>query len=178
MGFMVAQCGLGLFPIAVSHLVWHGLFKAYLFLASSSAAQEKRFDLDYPPSLSRFLWSLICGIGAWLTFAWYTHKPWLPHNSFLVLAFIVVISATQLALLVLRRITLTSVISAITLTLIAAAMYSASVNIITHAMASMSVLRPQPLNLWHYLGIFLLTISWLSLLFMRKPIHNSLLAHW
>ena len=46
MGFMIAQCGLGLFPAAVAHLSWHGLFKAYLFLSTGSAAKEKRLDLD------------------------------------------------------------------------------------------------------------------------------------
>jgi len=67
MGFMIAQCGLGLFPAAVAHLCWHGLFKAYLFLSSSSAAQEKRLDLDYPPSLHHFTLSFFYGaIGAYM----------------------------------------------------------------------------------------------------------------
>lgn len=37
MGFMFMQCGLGLFPAALAHLVLHGLFKAHLFLRSGSA---------------------------------------------------------------------------------------------------------------------------------------------
>jgi len=44
MGFMIAQCGLGLFPAAIAHLCWHGLFKAYLFLSSGSAAHEKEWN--------------------------------------------------------------------------------------------------------------------------------------
>lgn len=31
MGFMMMQCGLGLFAAAIAHLGWHGLCKAYLF---------------------------------------------------------------------------------------------------------------------------------------------------
>lgn len=43
MGFMFMQCGMGLFPAALAHLCWHGLFKAYLFLNAGSALQA-RFD--------------------------------------------------------------------------------------------------------------------------------------
>ncbi len=34
MGFMIMQCGLGFFNAAVAHLILHGFYKAYLFLAS------------------------------------------------------------------------------------------------------------------------------------------------
>jgi NAD(P)H-quinone oxidoreductase subunit 5 len=46
MGFMFMQCGMGLFPAAVAHLCWHGLFKAYLFLNSGSAVQAK-FECEH-----------------------------------------------------------------------------------------------------------------------------------
>jgi|GEM_PF-6782301 len=41
MGFMIMQCGLGLFPAAVAHLLWHGLFVAFLFLRAGSILQER-----------------------------------------------------------------------------------------------------------------------------------------
>lgn len=37
MGFMILQCGLALFPIALLHIVAHSLYKAHAFLASGSA---------------------------------------------------------------------------------------------------------------------------------------------
>ncbi|WP_210526856.1 proton-conducting transporter transmembrane domain-containing protein [Rubellimicrobium arenae] len=37
MGFMVLQCGLGLFPLALLHIVAHSLYKAHAFLASGRA---------------------------------------------------------------------------------------------------------------------------------------------
>ena len=40
MGFMFIQIGLGLFPIAISHLCMHGIFKSYLFLSSGSALNQ------------------------------------------------------------------------------------------------------------------------------------------
>ncbi|MCO5732151.1 proton-conducting transporter membrane subunit [Rhizobium sp. SSA_523] len=37
MGFMILQCGLALFPIAMLHIVAHSFYKAHAFLASGSA---------------------------------------------------------------------------------------------------------------------------------------------
>lgn len=37
MGFMILQCGLALFPLALLHLVAHSLYKAHAFLASGMA---------------------------------------------------------------------------------------------------------------------------------------------
>ncbi|MFP4328476.1 MAG: proton-conducting transporter membrane subunit [Paracoccaceae bacterium] len=39
MGFMILQCGLALFPLALLHIVAHSLYKAHAFLASGSAVQ-------------------------------------------------------------------------------------------------------------------------------------------
>ncbi|SPJ24685.1 proton-conducting transporter transmembrane domain-containing protein [Palleronia abyssalis] len=40
MGFMVLQCGLALFPLALLHIVAHSLYKAHAFLASGGAVRE------------------------------------------------------------------------------------------------------------------------------------------
>ncbi|CAM5472564.1 proton-conducting transporter membrane subunit [Mesorhizobium sp. UC22_110] len=40
MGFMTLQCGLGLFPLALLHIVAHSLYKAHAFLASGSAVEQ------------------------------------------------------------------------------------------------------------------------------------------
>ncbi len=39
MGFMLLECGLGLWPLALLHLVAHSLYKAHAFLASGGAVQ-------------------------------------------------------------------------------------------------------------------------------------------
>jgi len=50
MGFMILTCGLGLWAVAVIHLVGHGFYKATLFLSSGSAiARHRRFD-SLPPA--------------------------------------------------------------------------------------------------------------------------------
>jgi NAD(P)H-quinone oxidoreductase subunit 5 len=54
MGFMIFQCGLALFPIALLHIVAHSLYKAHAFLASGSAvdliAANRRPGPVAPPS--------------------------------------------------------------------------------------------------------------------------------
>ena len=40
MGFMVLQCGLALFPLALLHIVAHSLYKAHAFLASGGAVTD------------------------------------------------------------------------------------------------------------------------------------------
>jgi len=39
MGFMIMQCGLGLFPLALLHIVAHSLYKAHAFLSSGTAVE-------------------------------------------------------------------------------------------------------------------------------------------
>ena len=40
MGFMMLQCGLALFPLALLHIVAHSLYKAHAFLASGTAVEN------------------------------------------------------------------------------------------------------------------------------------------
>lgn len=68
MGFMLMQCALGLFSAAIAHLLWHGLFKCYLFLNSGSAIVEKR-DLDSKKSGWKYLASLLAGLPGAYAFA-------------------------------------------------------------------------------------------------------------
>ena len=42
MGFMMLQCGLGAFPLAVLHIVAHSLYKAHAFLSSGSIVSMTR----------------------------------------------------------------------------------------------------------------------------------------
>ncbi len=39
MGFMIFECGLGMFPLALLHIVAHSLYKAHSFLASGGAVE-------------------------------------------------------------------------------------------------------------------------------------------
>ena len=49
MGFMIMECGLGAFSLAIYHLIAHGLFKATLFLGSGNVIGDTRKDDGVPP---------------------------------------------------------------------------------------------------------------------------------
>lgn len=52
MGYMVMECGLGAFALAVFHLCAHGLFKATLFLNSGTNIHKARTDFAIPERLT------------------------------------------------------------------------------------------------------------------------------
>ncbi|MBX3585567.1 MAG: NADH-quinone oxidoreductase subunit L [Ramlibacter sp.] len=50
MGFMVMECALGLYTLALMHLIGHSLYKAHAFLAASGAVQEARLRMMRLPT--------------------------------------------------------------------------------------------------------------------------------
>ncbi|EDP75302.1 NADH-quinone oxidoreductase subunit L [Hydrogenivirga sp. 128-5-R1-1] len=48
MGYMIMECGVGAFALAVYHLIAHGIFKATLFMGSGSVIHEARKDPNIP----------------------------------------------------------------------------------------------------------------------------------
>lgn len=168
MGFMIAQCGLGLFSAAIAHLFWHGCFKSYLFLTSGSAAQEKKFNLEYPPSLASFAAALICGIFGILVFSIITNKTALPLDSSLVLIVAAFIAATHFALNLLREKPLKNLVIAIILTSLSAALYGASIHVI-EVQLSTNLHHPQALNAFHIAVILIFISIWMGRLFLQNP---------
>ena len=67
MGFMLMQCGLGLYDLALLHIVAHSLYKAYAFLSAGTAVEQNRLQQMTPPlpPLSGLAWfaSAIVGVG-------------------------------------------------------------------------------------------------------------------
>jgi NADH-quinone oxidoreductase subunit L len=48
MGFMIMECGVGAFSLAIYHLIAHGLFKGTLFLGAGGVINEARRDDGIP----------------------------------------------------------------------------------------------------------------------------------
>lgn len=65
MGYMIMECGLGAFSLAVFHLIAHGLFKATVFLNCGNVIHKARQDPAFPHTdeqaeekgFSRLTWS-------------------------------------------------------------------------------------------------------------------------
>jgi len=157
MGFMLIQCGLGLFPAAVAHLCWHGLFKAYLFLSSGSAAQEKRLDLHYPPSLIAFFSASICGGLAAIVFTLASHA----HLFLILMAYI---AGTQFALPMIR---MRQYLFALSLTPLIGFLYGKSVDMMESFLAPIH--SAQTFDFDHGIAFFCLLATWLTMLFIRRP---------
>ena len=49
MGYMIMECGLGAFSLAVFHLVAHGIFKATVFLNCGNVIHKARQEPAFPP---------------------------------------------------------------------------------------------------------------------------------
>jgi NAD(P)H-quinone oxidoreductase subunit 5 len=168
MGFMFVQCGLGLFPAAMAHLVMHGMFKAYLFLASSSAAQEKRFDLNFTLKPKVLTQVLLCGLVGSYSFSLVSDKSWMSGDSTLVLMVIVFLTACQTSIPIFSLKARFKLLSALILTSSLSVFYGLSVSVIEMFMEPMHLMQPQPLNGLHFVTIFILLISWSSVLFFDK----------
>lgn len=166
MGFMVAQCGLGLFPAAVAHLCWHGVFKAYLFLSSGGAGKEKRLDTAAPSSVYDFLAAVCCGIsGAW-TFCWLANKSFFAQDTTIVVVFLATIAGTQFSFTLLQSKMLLRIPVALFATALASGAYGASLSLVEDALPS-ALLSPQPFTLVHLAALSILTLAWLGMLWGR-----------
>lgn len=168
MGFMVAQCGLGLFPAAIAHLCWHGLFKAYLFLACGSAAQEKRLDLEYPPSIKQFSIALICGTLGAYCFSAVSSKNIVAGDTTLFLILIAMIAQTQFALTMIRTHSIAKLPIVLVATALLGSLYGFSVDLIEQTLSPLGISKPQPLNALHLFALMAFAGAWLSILFSRR----------
>lgn len=75
MGFMIVQCGLGFFTAALTHLILHGFYKSYAFLATGAAVESTVPEEHQPKTRPRTLllglfWAALGG----LWFTWITGK--------------------------------------------------------------------------------------------------------
>lgn len=53
MGYMIMECGLGAFALAIFHLIAHGIFKATLFLHAGNIVHQARREPKFPPGYER-----------------------------------------------------------------------------------------------------------------------------
>jgi NAD(P)H-quinone oxidoreductase subunit 5 len=105
MGFMVLQAGLGFIPAAIAHLLLHGFYKAYLFLAVGSVVehtQPKPGERPAPTVLGG-LATLTTAIAGGILFATLTGKSLVALNSGTVLTVFVVIAVLHATRALVRR---------------------------------------------------------------------------
>jgi len=168
MGFMIAQCGLGLFPAAATHLLFHGLFKSYLFLSSGGAAQERK---KLPNSVPSFLVALLAlgfaFIGCY-SFLWFVGRSLSIVDTTFFLLVMVFIAITQIALTVLQTVSLRSLALALLFTVGLSAVYGINIRLVEHFLTPMNLMKPQQMSFIHYASLFVFLLGWVSQLYRNK----------
>lgn len=160
MGFMLMQCGMGLFAPAVSHLCWHGLFKAWLFLGSPSVALEKARKNPFADTTpARFvLAALIGAAGAW-GFARITGAPLALRDTSCLMLLLAFMASTQVACTA----SAWGLFPAALLGSLTGVLYGLSVHVVEVLLAPLGALAPQPLDGFYGAGLLVLTATWLAM---------------
>ena len=167
MGFMMMQCGLGLFPAAIAHLCWHGLFKSFLFLNAGSAVQAKRIvSLKSMHNLPSFLLACLAGILGAYCFALVSEKTifTLQPSTFLVgFSFI---SGAQFAYTLLRNGNMIKrLIPTFILVAVAGVFYGESIYFIESLLPDFSAKELPSLSSFNIAVFTLFFILWLGMSF-------------
>jgi NADH-quinone oxidoreductase subunit L len=116
MGYMIMECGLGAFSLAVFHLIAHGLFKATVFLNCGNVIHKARWEPHFPhidhqdeeQKLSRLTWftgfvtTLFTPLLILLVTHGVLHIPLLESQGTVIFLFFIWITSSQ-AILTLTR---------------------------------------------------------------------------
>ena len=162
MGFVLVQCGLGLFSAAVAHIFWHALFKTYLFLAAAGAAQRKR--IQYPaPHFIEFFLTLGCGILTGYSFTSVIGVPFFSMHTDLFITILLIMGGAQLSLPLVTKQKTLKVIAFIAAPCVGA-WYALSIITIQRYFP---LYQPVPITIIHAVAFFILIAAWLFILFER-----------
>ncbi|WP_115266208.1 proton-conducting transporter membrane subunit [Fluoribacter gormanii] len=181
MGFMMMQCGLGLFAAAVAHLCWHGLFKAYLFLSSGSIMTQKNNEPKihaYKPAV--LLIASIGGFIGMLGFAFMTNKPILSLQATTFLLVFAFIAGTQLMLTLMdNRLSITNMTIGLLMSSLAGLIYGGSIHLIELLLPNLTQFYLPKLSILHLMTLLLLVLPWLMFnLGLTKRIKESNFWCW
>ena len=95
MGFMIMQAGLGFFGAAITHLILHGFYKAYLFLSSgervehTSPGEITEHTIGRTTSAVGFVVALLTGLAGGVVFTVLTGKGGTVDSGLLLTVFVV-----------------------------------------------------------------------------------------
>jgi NAD(P)H-quinone oxidoreductase subunit 5 len=196
MGFMIMQCGLGFFNAAVTHLILHGFYKAYLFLSSGEeiayTSPKKPSEIKIKPFQALVV--LIFGVAGAILFSLLTGKTAV-NDSSIFLTLIVAITVGQVTYNIIKEKSLSKlqkIIAPIVLFIAGIGTYALIYNGVTIFMSDMPMAAvPQPLSVLQIvfgsvflLGFFIMKlgvykkIPWLyvKLLNLSQPNKRTILS--
>lgn len=164
MGFMMLECGLGLFSIAIAHICWHGFFKAYLFLSVGSEPYTQT-NLKREHSWFGFLLCLLFSVGGVIIFeeigGFIGENP----NSSWILLGLIFIFLTEIGLSITEKAVnvLTNLIGSAFIVFITAVFYGIFLRLTEWYFQGTSLFLPQSLNELYIAGTLILMGCWFIL---------------
>ncbi|MHA7834850.1 MAG: proton-conducting transporter transmembrane domain-containing protein [Algiphilus sp.] len=177
MGFMIAQCGLGLFGAAVAHLMLHGLYKARLFLGAGNAVHATAPTPRERPPLWLWAVSLPSAILAAAIFAAVSGKQL--HDAGAILVLFAAACALRAASAVASAQQLSAATRSLAIPLLllpGAAIYGAIVAATQHALAPLGLSDfAQPLHAVH--GVVVVTFLVVALWDLSGRLRRSARAY-
>jgi NAD(P)H-quinone oxidoreductase subunit 5 len=167
MGFMVLQAGLGFFAAALTHLILHGFYKAYFFLASGSVVAPSRPKpaSSGTGSVLSSLLSLAAAVAGGSLFAALTGKSLTALNSGTVLTVFVVLAVLHATQSVVGRTALSAGARALAvpaLLLPALAVYAGAYNAVSVALGSVPSAVPAALSPVHGAALALFAVGYVA----------------
>ena len=171
MGFMILQCGLGLYPAAIAHMIWHGFFKASLFMSAGTAikaAPNRSLSLQGPGSMGVFVTGIVTGTAGAGVFWWFTSTLGSLNSTYLLLLIFCGITCAHAVMTLLHtKPDFTRGILAASIGLFGSAVYGLAVSLIERHL--MVIQLPQ-LEIIHLVLAGIFVLGWVLMLFrMHLP---------
>jgi NAD(P)H-quinone oxidoreductase subunit 5 len=178
MGFMLMQCGMGLFAPAFSHLVWHGIFKAYLFLNAGSVLKEKRIAITTRLSPLRIAVACCSGAIGALAFAVISETDLSFDNTSCMMILLAFMATTQLAIGLLEKpVTIFRTAGTFLTGIGAGALYGFNVRLIESTLAPLHTPKPQPMDAIYFTGFAVIVLVWMAMI-LKLPTRLQSQSLW
>ena len=178
MGFMLMQCGMGLFAPAFSHLVWHGIFKAYLFLNAGSVLKEKRIAITTRLSPLRIAVACCSGAIGALAFGVTSETDLSFDNTSCMMILLAFMATTQLAIGLLEKpVTIFRTAGTFLTGIGAGTLYGFNVRLIETTLAPLHTPKPQPMDAIYFTGFAVIVLVWMAMI-LKLPTRLQSQSLW
>lgn len=177
-GFMIVQCGLGLFSSALIHLFCHGVFKSYLFLTTGSILEERNVGFKNVLTPLNLLLALFCGISMGLSFAYAMKMDLILLDTNFFLFCIIVITGTQVSLSFISNCSIKRYPLVLILSSLMGYLYGLSKCWLEGTFYLFEASTRIPLNRLHIIGLVVIFIFWGSFLFLKHMFSRQEPPRW
>ncbi|MCE2928134.1 MAG: hypothetical protein LW817_00700 [Candidatus Caenarcaniphilales bacterium] len=121
MGMMIMQIAAGLIPAAITHLILHGIYKAYCFLNAGSALTKNKLEKNKQAQLLNLSIAALISLGFCSLIL---NISWSNPDSRMLTYLLIFITSSQITLSILKEISITRLITSIFASAIVVSFYN------------------------------------------------------